>query len=369
MSSSRYPKRRRVSEREAEATAPPVPSLPTTSQHGEKQTRRDSSPDELAPNSPHTNTRSNRANSRPKRGGKTRKKSLPEIHKATASPIADKTDANDLSIGAAVPEASDDELDITAAAAVHYPEETQDRPAALQVQHEGNNLDEQANSAPNQTIDDPKDEDEDKTVAPPVDNAVEKEVDTVPLVEDTSEAIIADTPALDDDLDSGTAAVPSVDDAPEESTAVPPVEDTRADNTAGVSLQDNMIEEQHAPTTEPIADHPFKEAVAQPSIEEPPHIEVPLRRRSTFKGSFLRVSPPPSPDRYVSKSPPPYSRVSTPVATPRELPPAPPQFAPYKEKMVLKGHRRPVSTVKFSPDGILVASCCESPLYPFLSLH
>ena len=31
----------------------------------------------------------------------------------------------------------------------------------------------------------------------------------------------------------------------------------------------------------------------------------------------------------------------------------------YKQKLVLKGHKRGVAAVRFSPDGLLIASCCE----------
>ena len=32
----------------------------------------------------------------------------------------------------------------------------------------------------------------------------------------------------------------------------------------------------------------------------------------------------------------------------------------YKQKMVLRGHKRGVAAVKFSPDGLWIASCCKS---------
>lgn len=31
----------------------------------------------------------------------------------------------------------------------------------------------------------------------------------------------------------------------------------------------------------------------------------------------------------------------------------------YKQKMVLKGHRKGVAAVRFSPDGRMIASCCK----------
>ena len=37
-----------------------------------------------------------------------------------------------------------------------------------------------------------------------------------------------------------------------------------------------------------------------------------------------------------------------------------PAYARYKQKLVLKGHRRGVAAVRFSPDGRMIASCCKS---------
>lgn len=54
---------------------------------------------------------------------------------------------------------------------------------------------------------------------------------------------------------------------------------------------------------------------------------------------------------------------ATPADTPRDTTPVPSprniQYAPYTEKLVLKGHKRGVASVRFSPDGRMVASCCE----------
>ena len=36
-------------------------------------------------------------------------------------------------------------------------------------------------------------------------------------------------------------------------------------------------------------------------------------------------------------------------------------YMKYKQRLVLKGHRRGVAAVKFSPDGRCIASCCELP--------
>ena len=54
----------------------------------------------------------------------------------------------------------------------------------------------------------------------------------------------------------------------------------------------------------------------------------------------------------------------SPVVTPRILTPPPrkeeePRYVRYKQKMILRGHRRGVAAVRFSPDGRCIASCCE----------
>lgn len=56
--------------------------------------------------------------------------------------------------------------------------------------------------------------------------------------------------------------------------------------------------------------------------------------------------------------------IDSPMITPRMATPPiePPSYLPYRQKMVLKGHRRGVAAVRFSPDGRSIASCCEYPL-------
>jgi len=299
MSSSRYPKRRRVSGREKEPTPPPQPTLPAPAE----RKRYDSSPDELAPSPDHDNYRPCRTNSRPKKGRTDRKKTLPGIYEAVASAVIAETDPNELSLATTAPEASDDELNATTAVAAGYKEEDQEQNVAASIKYEEEGPDKQNALIPDAPVED------------------------LPIEED-----VAASPVDNDHANDDAASAPIPDEIPEE----PRLFDA--------SLAEHLYHEQ---------------GVAQPSVEDHSHLQVPtiLRRTSTFRGSFTRVSPRPSPDRYTSKSPPPYSRLSTPIATPRDFPIAPPQYIPYREKLVLKGHKKGVASVKFSPNGRLIASC------------
>lgn len=101
---------------------------------------------------------------------------------------------------------------------------------------------------------------------------------------------------------------------------------------------------------------------AEDSPDELDHTTEHSFYREPFRGSFsaesrrqiqhLRV-----PSR--SHSPPPYSRISTPIATPPPIEAKEAKYVPYKLKMALKGHRRGVAAVRFSPNGKMIASCCE----------
>lgn len=65
-----------------------------------------------------------------------------------------------------------------------------------------------------------------------------------------------------------------------------------------------------------------------------------------------------------SRSPPPYSRISTPIATPepgQERKEA--TYVSYTQHMLLKGHKKGVAAVRFSPDGNMIASCCKPSLW------
>ena len=58
------------------------------------------------------------------------------------------------------------------------------------------------------------------------------------------------------------------------------------------------------------------------------------------------------------------SREESSTSTPRARSPVPTKqrdavFVPYKERAVLRGHKRGVAAVRFSPNGNMIASCCE----------
>ena len=115
----------------------------------------------------------------------------------------------------------------------------------------------------------------------------------------------------------------------------------------GISEHDDIVVRRDERTS-PLKSKNISKLPNEDRIPRPP------RRRSTFK-KFERQPH----DRSTSRSPPPFSTISIPAATPSEPLIGPPQYVPYKQKMVLKGHRKAVAAVRFSPDGRLIASCCE----------
>lgn len=296
MSSSRYPKRRRVSGRENEPTLSPQITPATI-----ERKRYDSSPDELAPSSDHEKHRPSRTRSRPKRGGKESTRKNASISEVPPPAVIAKTDPIKLSPATNALEASDDELNVPAAAAANYEQDAQDQNGTSPAKYEDGEPDEPENPLPDTSIEDALDEEE----------------------------------------------------------ATLPVDDDMLDDDEHLRISDEIPEDPGIMDARPPEHLDHESDVIQSSIEDHSHLQVPPinHRTSTFRGSFIKVSPRSSPDRYTSKSPPPYSRISTPVATPRELPIAPPQYVPYREKMVLKGHKKGVASVKFSPNGRLIASC------------
>lgn len=313
MSSSRYPKRRRISGREKETTlAPPPPPLPPSLPAPQQTRNYDSSPDELAPSSDHENYRPSRTTSRPKRNTKEKKKTLPEPQKPVAVTVMPIADPEEPPIATTAPEASDDELTVTAAAT---------------AESEMNG-----------------DSDGESTIILTKDEADSSEEQSTPK----AEAPLEDDPDEEDEPPRSVLHNLGNDDI-----IKPPAYSVDENKTTSVAEDPEAVIEEH-------------NIVPEPSVEHHAQLEVPqfFRRSNTFRGSFGKVSPRPSPDRYSSRSPPPYSRISTPVATPREPLIAPPQFVPYREKLCLKGHKRAVTAVKFSPDGRLIASCCIVSLLP-----
>ena len=310
MSSGRYPKRRRVSEKARESTPQPKsPTVPDALPEAQEPERRpyNSSPDELAtiPDHSESNPRRrgsqpSRASSRPKRSRKSTRKSTSEIN----APL--ETDPTKPILDDDVPEASPDELDAS-------PPTTLGSVARVNTQQRG--------------------------------------------VEATeSETILLRTP--------GEAGAMSYRNTPE-SPAISPL--SILDNTeegpdaaplsALQDVSEELPDEPHVAKTEDGSD---ELATGHKNDREIPRlIRSDTNTVYQFRGSFSQNIPRPADDRYFSASPPPYSRISTPITTPRELPARPPQYLPYKQKMVLKGHKRGVAAVRFSPNGRLIASCCK----------
>ena len=312
MSSGRYPKRRRVSEKARESTPQPeslaVPdALPEPAPEPERRLY-NSSPDELTaiPDHSESNARRrssqpNRAPSRPMRARKSTRKSTSEI---IAPP---ETDPHKPILDDDVPEGSPDELDASPPTAVDSVarEDSQQRgieanePEAILLQTQGGpaamgyrNTPESPAISPLSILDNP-----------------EESLDAAPL----------------------SALQGASEELPDEPPPITRAEDG-SDELATGYTNDREI---------------------------PKLVRSDTNTVYQFRGSFSQNVPRPLDDRYFSASPPPYSRISTPITTPRELPARPPQYLPYRQKMALKGHKRAVATVRFSPNGRLIASCCK----------
>lgn len=334
MSSSRYPKRRRVSTRDSEPT---LPSLPPRPPPPESQVY-NSSPDELAPSSDREKYHGRRTNSQTKRGSKSRKKSQPKIVEEPDPKLSI------LAAAAARADASDDELTATASG------------AEFATAADGEKLG-QRTTIP--SIDDRFDQSSNTTLP--------QSFNEVPWM--PSDALR--TPSTDKDADELPDAAPSPfvedldEDRPDPVTALPTEEGDEdmpdAASSPTVKHQQNDMPGEAGSNfkdrDDHIPDHPAAPPLRLGKVEQlPDDHQMPtfLRRRSTFKKSERQPH-----DRSTSRSPPPYSTYSIPAATPPEPLIGPPQYVPYRQIMVLKGHRRGVAAVRFSPNGRLIASSCE----------
>ncbi|KAL8724625.1 MAG: hypothetical protein Q9181_006740, partial [Wetmoreana brouardii] len=82
-----------------------------------------------------------------------------------------------------------------------------------------------------------------------------------------------------------------------------------------------------------------------------------------YRDKWSRNLRPPITSRHATPDAPSEISMLTPVQEPASpaTPPPPPikeaRFLPYRQKMVLKGHKRAVAAVRFSPKGDMVASC------------
>ena len=116
------------------------------------------------------------------------------------------------------------------------------------------------------------------------------------------------------------------------------------------------------PTASPLTPSP------QPSLPRSPQLPLQLSPKLSPQLSpklspqlSPKLSPQDTPDRYLDESPQAVAQSPTPPPrepTPAPVPtPAPKKYNLYKQISVLKGHRRGVASVKFSPDGKHIASC------------
>lgn len=129
--------------------------------------------------------------------------------------------------------------------------------------------------------------------------------------------------------------------------------DQEPDQEPDQELRQELDQEMNQEPDRELDQEPRQELTKEEPLP-PPHITY-TQYRGSFSESARRDSRDVRPSR--SRSPPPFSSISTPIATPP--PPAfRPQakYVPYTQSHVLRGHKRGISCVRFSPSGKLIAS-------------
>ncbi|KAL8950453.1 MAG: hypothetical protein Q9222_003521 [Ikaeria aurantiellina] len=102
------------------------------------------------------------------------------------------------------------------------------------------------------------------------------------------------------------------------------------------------------------------------SPDELDHTIHTFYRNDNYNRNNSHIRPDASLSRHATPDAPSVYSVLTPLrapaspATPLPLPP-PKQarYLPYRQKLVLRGHKKGVASVRFSPKGDMLASCCE----------
>ncbi|KAK4697792.1 COMPASS component SWD3, partial [Lecanoromycetidae sp. Uapishka_2] len=303
------------------------------------------SPDELAPSSDRERYHGRRPTSQAKRGSKSRKKSKPKIAKETSP------DLSQLAAAPPVNEASEDELTSPTAAAEFA--------AAADEGNSGK-----------------------QTPAPSIDAFEQFPDTTLPQSFNEMPRVPSDplrTPPSAEDADQlpDKNPPPFVEDSDEDrpndaiSPLTQPEDDEMPDAANAFSAEnqaDNVPDEAAATlerTERDLPNHTAMPAWGSDNVERlPDDFEMPtfLRRSSTFKKTQRQPH-----DRSTSRSPPPFSTISIPAATPPEPLIGPPQRAVDSKLLIwdtatgnhlhtLEGHLAGISTIAWSPDSKTLAS-------------
>ena len=357
MSTARYPKRRRVSEKIKETTprteSPAVPDITPEPQ----QESYVSSPDELSAITDHQRnngrrktSQPSRAHSQPKRGRKSRRKI------ASEKDAVSKTDPNQPVFDDDDPGASSDELNASPRTTSNSVTKADPHGSVVGADAPGvallESLEEARGVGHRKTPDCP-------AISPLSVFDNHEEVPDPEETPDVEEApIVEGTPDAEKVFNIEEAS--DADDLPDEEDLPDPEDSPDAGPFNSFQNPSNTSPDGLPPVTN------AEDGSDEPATADTEGTQIPKLIRSDtntvyqFRGSFSQDVSRQLDERYFSASPPPYSRISTPIATPRELPTRPPQYLPYRQKMVLRGHKRGVATVRFSPNGRLIASCCRS---------